>query len=172
MGPIVFWPFCPLLRGCPLSEVRNYRKVSIWYTEPCPLFGGYFYCVPYSLLYNGPGIINDSGQTFNQLFTRILSLLSFHLESQGRPEEERSVRSLRIHPSQQTETEQEEACKDGRRVYRFDEKGKERICNRFQATSQEKNDLIDQYHLNYQTPPTNYIIILSKDYSRLVIPIN
>ena len=27
---------------CPL------RKVSIWYIETCPLFGGYFYCVPYS----------------------------------------------------------------------------------------------------------------------------
>ncbi len=38
--------------GCPLSEVKNYRKVSIWYIEPCPLFGGYFYCVLYwSVLY-------------------------------------------------------------------------------------------------------------------------
>ncbi len=48
LGPIVFWPFCPLLRGCPLLEVNNildYRKVSIWYIEPCPLFRGYFYCV-------------------------------------------------------------------------------------------------------------------------------
>ncbi len=32
LGPIVFWPFCPLLRGCPLSEVKSVlRKVSIWY---------------------------------------------------------------------------------------------------------------------------------------------
>ena len=27
-------------------------KVSIWYIEPCPMFGGYFYCVLYrSVLY-------------------------------------------------------------------------------------------------------------------------
>ncbi len=26
-----------LFRGCPSSEVKNYRKVSIWYIEPCPL---------------------------------------------------------------------------------------------------------------------------------------
>ncbi len=48
----VFWPFFPLLRGCPLSEVKSSYiktivKVSIWYIEAC-LFGGYFYCVPYS----------------------------------------------------------------------------------------------------------------------------
>ncbi len=31
-----------------LMEVKSVlKKVSIWYIETCPLFGGYFYCVPY-----------------------------------------------------------------------------------------------------------------------------
>ncbi len=33
---------------CLLSEVPLYMKVSIWCIETCPLFGDYFYCVPYS----------------------------------------------------------------------------------------------------------------------------
>ncbi len=51
LGPIVFWPFCPLLRGCPLSEVKNIAirtlgkspfgtlKLVLCSEVMCPLFG-------------------------------------------------------------------------------------------------------------------------------------